>query len=141
MLYCCHRINTINDIKEINNSYGVEIDLRDNTNGEIHLSHDPFILGEKFENFLNYYNHSFLILNIKSEGIEYKILELLIKFNITNYFFLDSSFPMIYKLSNEGNKNIAVRFSKFILASLIPISQVHACPSVILSMPIILILS
>jgi bifunctional N-acetylglucosamine-1-phosphate-uridyltransferase/glucosamine-1-phosphate-acetyltransferase GlmU-like protein len=112
MLYCCHRINTINEIKEINNTYGVEIDLRDNINGEIYLSHDPFILGEKFEDFLNYYNHSFLILNIKSEGIEYKILELLTKFNINNYFFLDSSFPMIYKLSNEGNKNIAVRFSE-----------------------------
>ena len=85
MLYCCHRINTIKELKEINNTYGVEIDLRDNINGKIHLSHDPFILGEDFEQFLEYYNHSFLILNIKSERIEYKVLELLGKFNINNF--------------------------------------------------------
>jgi bifunctional N-acetylglucosamine-1-phosphate-uridyltransferase/glucosamine-1-phosphate-acetyltransferase GlmU-like protein len=113
MKFCCHRVNTITELNYINNTYGIEIDLRDNVNGYIHLSHDPFIQGEKFEDFLNYYNHSFLILNIKSEGIEYKVLELLKKFNINNYFFLDSSFPMIYKLSSEGNKNFAIRFSQF----------------------------
>ena len=113
MKFCCHRVNTISELIEINNTYGIEIDLRDNINGEIHLSHDPFSIGEKLEDFLYYYNHSFLILNIKSERIEYKILDILKKFNITNYFFLDSSFPMIYKLSNEGNTKIAVRFSEF----------------------------
>lgn len=110
MLYCCHRVNTINELLLINNSYGIEIDLRDNINGKIHLSHDPFLLGEDLDKFLQYYNHSFLILNVKSERIEYKILELLKKYNINNYFFLDSSFPMIYKLSSEGNKNLAIRF-------------------------------
>lgn len=113
MLYCCHRINTINELNKINNTYGIEVDLRDNINGVLHLSHDPFTLGEKFEDFLNYFNHSFIILNIKSERIEYKVLDLLKKFDIKNYFFLDSSFPMIYKLSSEGNKNIAIRFSEF----------------------------
>ena len=113
MKFCCHRINSISELRQINNSHGIEVDLRDNVNGEIHLSHDPFIVGEKFEDFLNYYNHSFIILNIKSERIEYKVLELLKKFKISNFFFLDSSFPMIYKLSSEGNKNIAIRFSEF----------------------------
>jgi NDP-sugar pyrophosphorylase family protein len=41
------------------------------------------------------------------------VLELIKKHNIKDYFFLDSSFPMIYKLSNEGEKNIAIRFSEF----------------------------
>ena len=113
MFYCCHRINTINELNNINTIYGIEIDLRDNINGEIHLSHDPFILGEKFEDFLQHYNHSFIILNIKSERIEYKVVELIKKHNITNYFFLDSSFPMIVRLSNEGEKNIAIRFSEY----------------------------
>ena len=54
-----------------------------------------------------------MILNIKSERIEYKVLNLLQKYNINNYFFLDSSFPMIYQLSEEGEKNIAVRYSEF----------------------------
>jgi hypothetical protein len=113
MLFCCHRINTIQELKEIPRHYGIEIDLRDDLNGAIHLSHDPFQEGELFSVFLEYYNHAFIILNIKSERIEYKVLELIKKHNITYYFFLDSSFPMIYKLSNEGEKNIAIRFSEF----------------------------
>jgi bifunctional N-acetylglucosamine-1-phosphate-uridyltransferase/glucosamine-1-phosphate-acetyltransferase GlmU-like protein len=113
MLFSCHRINTIQQLKEIPTHYGIEIDLRDDLNGAIHLSHDPFQEGELFSNFLQHYNHKFIILNIKSERIEYKVLELIKKYNITNYFFLDSSFPMIYKLSNEGEKNIAIRFSEF----------------------------
>ena len=103
-LFCCHRINTINELKKIPNHYGIEIDLRDNLNGDIYISHDPFKSGENFGEFLKYYKHSFIILNIKSERIEYKVLELLKKHDIQNYFFLDSSFPMIYKLSKDGEK-------------------------------------
>lgn len=112
-LFCCHRINTINQLKNISVNYGIEIDLRDNLNGKIYISHDPFKNGELFEDFLKHFKHSFIILNIKSERIEYKILELLKKYKITNYFFLDSSFPMIYKLSKEGERNFAIRFSEF----------------------------
>jgi len=113
MLFCCHRINTIEQLKSIHIEYGIELDLRDNLNGEIYLAHDPFVNGELFADFLRDYKHSFIILNIKSERIEYKILELLKQYNITNYFFLDSSFPMIYKLSNEGEQKMAIRFSEY----------------------------
>jgi len=113
MLYCCHRINTSKELVTIPTHYGIEIDLRDNLNGDIYLAHDPFVNGELFDDFLKHYHHAFIILNIKSERIEYKVLELLQKFNIIEYFFLDSSFPMIYKLSNEGETKMAVRFSEF----------------------------
>lgn len=113
MLFSCHRINTIEELKNIPKKYGIEIDLRDNLNNQIYLCHDPFIGGELFDDFLKFYKHSFIILNIKSTGIEYKVLELLKKYEINKYFFLDSSFPMIYNLSKEGEKNIAVRFSEF----------------------------
>ena len=112
-MYCCHRINTIAELKEIPTDYGIELDLRDNVNGDIQIAHDPFISGELIEEYLKHFHHSFIILNIKSERIEWKILELLKKYNINNYFFLDSSFPMIYQLSNTGEKNIALRFSEF----------------------------
>jgi len=112
-IFCCHRVNTIDELKKIPSKYGIEIDIRDNLNGNIYLSHDPFKNGEHFDTFLDFYNHSFIILNIKSERIEYKILQLLKKHNIQDYFFLDSSFPMIYKLSYEGEKNCAIRFSEF----------------------------
>lgn len=109
-----HRINSIEELIKIDKKHGVEIDLRDHFNDLI-LSHDPFNNGDSctFNHFLKYYEHSFLILNIKSEGIEFKVLETLKKYNIKKYFFLDSSFPMIYKLINLGEKNIAVRFSEY----------------------------
>jgi hypothetical protein len=112
-MYCCHRINTIAELKEIPTDYGIELDLRDNINGDIHIAHDPFILGDLFEEYLKHYHHSFIILNIKSERIEWNVLKLLKKYNINNYFFLDSSFPMIYQLSIKNEKNIALRFSEF----------------------------
>ena len=111
-MYCCHRINNIAELKEIPKEYGIEVDLRDNVNGEIHIAHDPFILGDLFQEYLKHYHHSFIILNIKSERIEWNVLKLLKKYNINNYFFLDSSFPMIYQLSTTGEKNIALRFSE-----------------------------
>ena len=113
MIIINHRINTIIELNQIPKSNGVEIDLRDNIDGSIHLQHDPFCIGEKLEDFLVNYKHSFLILNIKSEGIEFKVLSLLKKYNVTDYFFLDSSFPMIIKLINSGEKNIALRYSEF----------------------------
>jgi hypothetical protein len=112
MEYIAHRINTIKELKTIPNEYGVELDLRDFGNKLI-LQHDPFKDGEEFEKYLKYYNHGTMILNIKSERIEHKVLELLKKYNIKRYFLLDSSFPMIYLLSKNGEQNIALRFSEF----------------------------
>ena len=112
-MYCCHRINTIAELKTIPFSYGIEVDLRDNQQGEVYIAHDPFVSGELFDDFLQHYHHAFIILNIKSERIEYRVLELLQKYGVSNYFFLDSSFPMLYKLSCEGERNIALRFSEY----------------------------
>lgn len=112
MLFVAHRINTIEELKKIPKEYGIEIDIRDEKHDLI-LVHDPFKTGEKLDDFLKYYNKSFIILNIKSERIEYRVIELLKKYNITEYFFLDSSFPMIYQLNKIKENNIAIRFSEF----------------------------
>ena len=112
MEYIAHRVNTIEELKQIPNEYGVELDLRD-FGDRLILQHDPFKDGEDFEEYLKNYNHGTMILNIKSERIEHKVLELIQKYNIKKYFFLDSSFPMIYLLSKTGEKNIALRFSEF----------------------------
>jgi NDP-sugar pyrophosphorylase family protein len=111
--FIAHRINTISELKSIPNHFGIEVDLRDNIDGTIYLAHDPFVPGELFEDFLKHYNHNFIILNIKSEAIEYKILDLLKIYNIIDYFFLDSSFPMITKLIKLGESKIAVRYSEY----------------------------
>lgn len=112
MQYIAHRVNTVKKLLNTPIEYGVEVDLRDYENKLI-LQHDPFKKGEDFEEYLKHYKHGTIILNIKSEGIEYKVLELLQKFNIKNYFFLDSSFPMINSLCSKGEKNIALRFSEY----------------------------
>lgn len=112
MEFIAHRINTIRELTELENNYGVELDLRDNLNGRIYLSHNPFEAGEDFEEYLKHYHHGTMILNVKSERIEHKILELLSQYHIEKYFFLDSSFPMIKLLSDMGEHRIALRFSE-----------------------------
>ena len=112
MEYIAHRINRIKALKKIPKEYGVELDLRD-FGGRLVLQHEPFMDGEDFAEYLKHYDHGTMILNIKSERIERKVLELVQKYNIKDYFFLDSSFPMIYSLSKSGEKNIALRFSEF----------------------------
>ena len=113
--FICHRINTVNELKNIDVQFGVEIDLRDDhKSGKIILAHDPFSDGEYFEDYLKIYNHNTLIFNIKSERIEIECLKLIEKYNIKNYFFLDSSFPIIYLLNKDyKNNNIACRFSEY----------------------------
>ena len=112
MEYIAHRINTIEELQQTPKEYGVEVDLRDYEERLI-LQHDPFKDGEDFEEFLKHYNHGTMILNIKSEGIEHKVKEYIHQYNIKKYFFLDSSFPMIYLLSKNNEKNIALRFSEY----------------------------
>lgn len=108
-----HRINTIEELLKLPKEYGAEVDLRDGLDGRIYMQHDPFKNGEDFENFLSKYKHGTLILNIKSERIEFKILQLLERFEINDYFFLDSSFPMIKNLVDRGEHKIALRFSEY----------------------------
>ena len=112
MEFIAHQINTIEELKCVPKEYGVEVDLRDYGDRLI-LQHDSFKDGEDFEEYLKHYNHGTIILNIKSERIEFRILDLLIKYKVKDYFFLDCSFPMIYLLSEQGEKNIALRFSEF----------------------------
>jgi hypothetical protein len=107
-----HRINTIAQLQATPTEYGVELDLRDRGDRLI-LQHDPFGDGEDFADYLRHYRHGLMILNVKSERIEHRVLELVRAAGVENYFFLDSSFPMIRALVRQGEHRIAVRFSEF----------------------------
>lgn len=113
MEFISHRINTLEGLLKTSTEYGVEMDLRDSTDNTLHINHDPFIKGEDFEEYIKNYKHQTIILNIKSERIEHRVLELIKKYDIKKYFFLDSSFPMIKLLAENGERNIAIRFSEF----------------------------
>ncbi len=112
MEFIAHRINTLEELKALPYEYGVELDLRDDLNGRVYIQHNPFEKGEDFEEYLKAYHHGTMILNIKSERIEHKVLELIGKYDVKSYFFLDSSFPMIKLLSDTEEHNIALRFSE-----------------------------
>jgi hypothetical protein len=112
MLYIQHRVNTIAQLKQTPTHFGVELDLRDR--GErLVLQHDPFQDGEDFEEYLRQYRHALMILNVKSERIEHRVLELVRSAGIRDYFFLDCSFPMIRTLVAAGEHRIALRYSEF----------------------------
>ena len=116
MEFIAHRINTLVELEALDEKFGVELDLRDDLNGRIYIQHNPFEAGEDFEPYLRFYSKQkrkgIMILNVKSERIELKILEMLKQYPVTNYFFLDSSFPMIKLLTDQGEKNISLRFSE-----------------------------
>ena len=125
--FICHRVNSLDGLRDVHPSLGVEIDLRDDPiTGSIVLAHDPFAqpgavsLGE----FLDSYHHKFLILNIKSERIEPRCLEMLREHDIQDFFFLDSSVPMIFLMNKKfGISDFACRVSE-----LEPIDAFLRCP-------------
>ena len=90
-----HRINSIKKLKKIPNNFGIEIDLR-TYKSKIILNHEPFKDGDTLENFLRYYNHGTLVLNIKDNGIEDKVIKQVMKAKIKS-FLLDVEFPYIFK--------------------------------------------
>ncbi|CAN5397997.1 N/A [soil metagenome] len=113
MHFISHRINQVEALRQVPAQFGCEIDLRDRGERLI-LQHDPFKDGEDAEPFFaEYKEHGTLILNVKSERIEDTILPLMQKYKIENYFFLDSSLPMIVNLTKRGEKRIALRYSEF----------------------------
>ena len=107
-----HRVNTKQDLLTTPICFGVEIDIRSNGD-QLYLCHDPFSSGESLEEWLELYNHGTLILNVKEEGLEDRLIELMQKFSIDDYFFLDQSFPFLIKSASKGENKCAVRVSEF----------------------------
>lgn len=112
MILISHRRNTIDQLRSTPTDYGVEVDIR-SSDGELIIHHDPFLQGVFFENWLCHYHHKTLILNVKEEGLELRLIELMQKFQVNDYFFLDQSFPFLVKWSQLGERRCAVRVSEF----------------------------
>ena len=112
MKFIAHRRNTIEELKATPMEYGIEVDIRSN-NGKLIIHHDPLTSGEDFEAWLKHYRHRTLILNVKEEGLEALLIELMQQHHITDYFFLDQSFPFLIKWSKLGERHCAVRVSEF----------------------------
>jgi len=112
MNFISHRRNTTEELKATPTEYGIEVDIRSD-NGQLIIHHDPFAKGEDFEEWIKHYQHGTLILNIKEEGLEARLINLMKQCEITDYFFLDQSFPFLIKWSILGERRCAVRVSEF----------------------------
>lgn len=107
-----HRCNSVSQLRATDSKYGVEIDIRSHGDRLI-IHHDPFVTGESFDDWINAYRHRMLILNVKEEGLESRLIALMQTRGITDYFFLDQSFPFLVKWSTAGEHRCAVRVSEF----------------------------
>ena len=107
-----HRRNTMTDLITTPREYGVEVDIR-SEGQKLVIHHDPFVAGECFDEWIDVYRHGTLILNVKEEGLEMRLIKLMKAKGIEDYFFLDQSFPFLYKWASAGNKHCAVRVSEF----------------------------
>ncbi len=108
-----------NSINAFKNSFqqnrGVETDLRD-LNGNLVISHDlPFnqnILAEQVFKLYKQLNcNAKLALNIKADGLQSKLKELLEKYEISNYFVFDMSVPDCLHYA-DSNINFYIRSSE-----------------------------
>lgn len=107
-----HRRNTIAELRATPPRYGVEVDIR-SQGQDLVIHHDPFVQGESFVDWFNAYQHGTLILNVKEEGLEGRLIELMKARGFEDYFFLDQSFPYLVKWSKAGEHRCAVRVSEF----------------------------
>jgi len=107
-----HRRNTISDLIDTDTRYGIEVDIRSEGDRLI-IHHDPCVPGEPFDEWIDVYRHGTLILNVKEEGLEARLLALMEANGIDDFFFLDQSFPFLVKWSNTGERRCAVRVSEF----------------------------
>ncbi len=107
-----HRRNTVAELLATDPKYGVEIDIR-SYGQKLILHHDPFVEGESFVEWLNFYRHGTLILNVKEEGLESQLISLMASRGIEDYFFLDQSFPFLVKWSKAGESRCSARVSEF----------------------------
>ena len=107
-----HRRNTVSELLATDSKYGIEVDIRSKGDRLI-IHHDPFVAGESFDEWIDAYQHGTLILNVKEEGLEARLIALMQSKGIADYFFLDQSFPFLVKWSKAGEHRCAVRVSEF----------------------------
>lgn len=107
-----HRRNTRQELNATEGTYGIEVDIR-SYGTDLIIHHDACMQGESFDKWIADYRHSTLILNVKEEGLEARLIALMKEKGIQDFFFLDQSFPFLIKWSKTGERRCAVRVSEF----------------------------
>jgi len=112
-----HRCNNASDLVMLQNYNGFEIDIRTHK-GKLICQHEPFLDGTDLNEILENSSSNLIVLNVKEDGLEDHIVELLVKYGINKYFFLDQPMPSLIKSLKKGY-SCAMRSSDFESISLI----------------------
>ena len=112
MKLIAHRRNTLEELLATPRSCGVEVDIRSRGNALI-AQHEPYVPGTDFQRWLEAFDHKTLILNVKEEGLEEQLLQLMDERGVQDFFFLDQSFPHLVKWARSGEDRSAVRVSEY----------------------------
>jgi hypothetical protein len=107
-----HRRNLVEQLQATPTNFGVEVDIRSHGTKLI-VQHDPFCDGEDFEKWLKHFRHGLLVANVKEEGLEDRVIQLLNDHKIERFFFLDQSFPFLIKTAKKGERRCAARISEY----------------------------
>lgn len=107
-----HRRNTLAELAAVPPRHGVEVDIRTRADRLI-MCHDPYVDGEDFEGWIAAYRHGTLILNVKEDGLEPRLLGLMQRHGIEDFFFLDQALPTLVRMTRQGEGRCAVRVSEF----------------------------
>lgn len=103
-------------LRALSNGFGIETDFRD-YKGELVISHDiPSGNEMSADDFFKLYStqnmKTFIALNIKADGLQGKLKELINKYNVQNYFCFDMSIPDTLGYI-QSNLKIATRHSEY----------------------------
>lgn len=109
---CAHRRNTVEDLVGTPKRFGVEMDVR-MYGRDLVVHHDPGVAACSFEEWLDGYDHAFLVVNTKEEGLEAPVMTALEERGIKEWAFLDQSFPFLVKLLRTGETRTMVRVSEY----------------------------
>ena len=112
MIIIRHRRNLRRELEETSTDLGIEVDIR-SRGSELVIHHEPFVQGELFEDWIESYVHRLLILNVKEEGLEERLLAIMAGRGIEEFFFLDQSFPFLIRTARQGEQRCAVRVSEY----------------------------
>lgn len=107
-----HRRNTLEELRATDPALGIEVDIR--SRGDmLYTQHDPYVDGTPLDEWLGEFRHNTLVLNVKEEGLEDRVLARMRQRDIKNFFFLDQSFPFLVRTARQGERRCAVRVSEF----------------------------
>jgi hypothetical protein len=111
-LLVAHRRNTPDELAATATDLGVEMDVRSN-GARLVVAHDAFGDGPDLRDWLAAYAHAFVVVNLKEEGLEDRVADLLAEHGVQQWTYLDQSFPFLVRTLRKGETRCAVRVSEY----------------------------